>query len=79
MNILSLAGPHVILVRSLQIVGGNTVQQLSAVRLGRAFLEQGFQQVRRAHSRGYIVVRRSAEEIQSHLHGTAYGSSDEAI
>ena len=72
-------GEYMPVSRALQIVGGNTVQQLSAVRLGRAFLEQGFRQVRRAHSRGYIVVRRSAEEIQSHLHGTAYGSSDEAI
>jgi hypothetical protein len=46
------------------------------VRLGRAFMEQGFRQVRQAHSRGYVVVRRSAEEIQAHLRGMAYGEEE---
>lgn len=64
-------GEYMPVSRALQIVGGNTVQQLSAVRLGRAFMEQGFRQVRRAYSRGYIVVRRSAEEIQTRLRGLA--------
>ena len=65
-------GEYMPMSRALQIIGGNTVQQLSAVRLGRAFMEQGFRQVRQAHSRGYVVVRRSAEEIQSHLRSIAY-------
>ena len=67
------SGEYMPVSRALQIIGGNTVQQLSAVRLGRAFMEQGFRQVRQAHSRGYVVVRRSAEEIQVHLRGMAYG------
>ena len=53
--------------RAMHIVGGNTVQQLSSVRLGRAFMEQGFRQVRHAHSRGYVVVCRSAEEIKARM------------
>ena len=69
-------GEYMPVSRALQIIGGNTVQQLSAVRLGRAFMEQGFRQVRQAHSRGYVVVRRSPEEIQSHLRGMAYGGEE---
>ena len=69
-------GEYMPVSRALQIIGGNTVQQLSAVRLGRAFMEQGFRQVRQAHSRGYVVVRRSAEEIQAHLRGMAYGADE---
>ena len=69
-------GEYMPVSRALQIIGGNTVQQLSAVRLGRAFMEQGFRQVRQAHSRGYVVVRRSAEEIQSHLRGMVYGGEE---
>ena len=65
-------GEFMPVARALQIVGGNTVQHLSAVRLGRAFMEQGFRQVRLAHSRGYVVVLRSADEIQSHLNRMAY-------
>ena len=60
-------GEYMPVSRAMQIIGGNTVQQLSAVRLGRAFMEQGFRQVRQAHSRGYVVVRRSAEDIQARM------------
>lgn len=51
--------------RAMQIVGGNTVQQLSDVRLGRAFRDLGFACRRNSQGRGYIVVRRSAEEIKA--------------
>lgn len=57
--------------RALQIIGGNTTQKLSSVQLGRAFTEQGFKQVRRASSRGYIVVQRDANEIRSYLQQNA--------
>ena len=53
--------------RALQIVGGNMVHQLSAVRLGRAFTDLGFECRRTKTSRGYIVVQRSPEEIRSRL------------
>lgn len=61
--------------RALQIIGGNTAQQLSAIKLGRAFMDQGYRQVRNTNSRGYIVVQRSAEEIKSRMRALA--SDDE--
>ena len=57
--------------RALQIVGGNMVHQLSAVRLGRAFTDLGFECRRTKTSRGYIVVQRTAEEIKSRLRALA--------
>jgi len=57
--------------RALQIVGGNMTHQLSAIRLGRAFTDLGFEFRRTKSSRGYIVVQRSAEEIRSRLRGMA--------
>ena len=57
--------------RALQIVGGNMTHQLSAIRLGRAFTDLGFEFRRTKSSRGYIVVQRSAEEIRARLRGMA--------
>ena len=51
--------------RAMQIVGGNTVQTLSDVRLGRAFRDLGFACKRTCQGRGYIVVCRTAEEIKA--------------
>ena len=51
--------------RAMQIVGGNTVQTLSDVRLGRAFRDLGFACRRNSQGRGYIVVCRTAEEIKA--------------
>jgi hypothetical protein len=56
---------------AMQIVSGNLTQRLSSVNLGRAFMDQGYQQKRTSNSRGYIVVRRSAEEIQIRMHAVA--------
>ena len=56
-----------------QIVGGNTVQQLSDVRLGRAFRDLGFACRRNSQGRGYIVVCRTAEEIKARQHMLAAG------
>ena len=53
--------------RALQIVGGNMIHQISAVRLSRAFTDLGFMSKRTSSSRGFIVVQRSAEEIRSRL------------
>ena len=60
-------GEFMPVARALQIIGGNTSHQLSAVNLGRAFMEQGFSQTRLAHSRGYLVVQRQADEIKARL------------
>ena len=51
---------------ALQIVGSNITQKLSTVNLGRAFKTLGFEFRRTNAERGYIVVRRSAEEMRSH-------------
>ena len=50
---------------ALQIVGAGITQKLSTVMLGRAFVEQGFERRTSHNVRGYIVVRRSAEEMKS--------------
>ena len=50
--------------RALQIVSCNISQKLSAVYMGRAFAELGFRRVKWGGQRGYIVVLRTAEEIQ---------------
>ena len=38
---------------------------LSTVMLGRAFMEQGFEKKTYRNVRGYVVVRRSADEMHS--------------
>ena len=65
-------GEFMPVTRAMQIVSGNLTQRLSSVNLGRAFMDQGYRQKRTSDSRGYIVVRRSAEEIQSRMHAVAH-------
>jgi predicted P-loop ATPase len=50
--------------RALQIVSGNISQKVSTVMLGQAFAAQGYEYRRTNHSRGYIVVQRTAQEIR---------------
>ena len=50
--------------RAMQIIGSSSAQRLSPVYLGRAFVELGFQRVKSNGQRGYIVVQRTAAEIQ---------------
>ena len=50
--------------RALQIVSCNISQKLSPVYMGRAFAELGFRRVKWGGQRGYIVMLRTAEEIQ---------------
>ncbi len=50
---------------AIQIVGVGITQKLSTVMLGRAFIEQGFERKTYRNTRGYVVVRRSAEEMRS--------------
>ena len=58
-------GEFISVALALQIVGANITQKLSTVMLGRAFMEQGFQKKTYQRTRGYIVVRRSLEEMRS--------------
>jgi len=48
---------------ALQIIGSTLTQKLSAIMVGRAFKDMGFQSRKSNQVRGYIVVRRSSEEI----------------
>ena len=73
------AGEFMPVSRALQMIGGNTTHQLSALQLGRAFMDQGYCQVRRAHSRGYVVVCRSAEEIRARMHLLARENDDDRV
>ena len=58
-------GVFMSVARAMQIVSANISQKLSPVYLGRALGELGFQRVKFNGQRGYIVVPRTAEEIQS--------------
>ena len=62
---------------ALQIVGVGITQKLSTVALGRAFVELGFRKKTYHNTRGYIVVRRSAEEMRSMRAMMAQESTDE--
>ena len=61
---------------ALQIVGAGITQKLSTVMLGRAFVEQGFERRTSHNVRGYVVVRRSAEEMRSLRTAMASPASD---
>jgi len=58
-------GVFMSVARAMQLVSANISQKLSAVYLGRAFGELGFRRVKYQGQRGYIVVQRSSDEIQS--------------
>ena len=64
-------GEFMPVARAMQIIGGNTTQKLSPVMIGRAFTELGYECRRTNHSRGYIVVQRSALEIKERMKGMA--------
>ena len=57
-------GVFMSVARAMQLVSANISQKLSPVCLGRALGEQGFRRVKYQGQRGYIVVLRTAEEIQ---------------
>ena len=61
---------------AMQIVGAGITQKLSTVSLGRAFVEQGFERRTFRNVRGYVVVRRSAEEMRSLRQAMAGGEYD---
>ena len=69
-------GEYMPVARALQIIGGSTTQKLSAVNIGRAFMDQGYKQLRRAYSRGYVVVQRDAQEIHTRLQMMATVTDD---
>lgn len=62
---------------AMQIIGIGITQKLSTVSLGRAFVEQGFQRKTYRNTRGYIVIRRTAEEMRSVRFLMAHDSTPE--
>ena len=60
-------GEFMPVARAMQIIGGNTTQKQSAVMIGRAFMELGYECRRTNHSRGYLVVQRSGLEIKERM------------
>ena len=67
-------GEFVSVAYALQLVSANISQKLSTVALGRAFVNQGFQKKTYRNVRGYVVVRRSAEEMLSIRRLMAHGA-----
>ena len=57
-------GEFISVALALQIVGAGITQKLSTVMLGRAFMEQGFEKKTYRNVRGYVVVRRSVDEMR---------------
>ena len=67
-------GEFISVAMAMQIVGANITQKLSCVMIGRAFRELGFQSRKSGSIRGYVVVRRSAEEMRSMRYQMAQGA-----
>ena len=60
--------------RAIQIIGCGISQKLSAVNVGRAFVDLGFQRVRTKNCRGFIVVQRTGDEIKAYQHSILIGA-----
>ena len=69
-------GEFISAAMALQIIGANITQKLSKEMVSRAFTSLGFQSRRTSKYRGYIVVRRSAEEMRSLRYQLAYASPE---
>ncbi len=61
--------------RAIQLIGYGISQKLSATKVGLAFYEQGFERVRYRGIRGYLVVQRTADEMQAYQKGVVLGGS----
>ena len=64
--------------RAIQLVGTGISQKLNPTRVGLAFNELGFQRVRYHGIRGYLVIQRTAEEMQAYQKGIILGADTEA-
>ena len=59
-------GVFVSVARAIQVMGACLAQKLSSVAVSRAFRNLGFKAARTPHSRGFIAMPRSAEEIKAY-------------
>jgi predicted P-loop ATPase len=71
-------GEFMSVARAMQIVSANISQKLSAVYLGRALGELGFQRVKYNGVRGYVVVCRSGDEIHAAQQSMAMQAEQES-
>ena len=55
--------------RAIQIIGTGISQKLNPTRVGLSFNELGFQRVRYHGIRGYLVIQRTAEDMQAYQKG----------
>ena len=59
-------GTFMSVARALQIISNGISQKLSSTSTGRAFSDLGFKRVRTNSSRGFIVICRTADEMQAY-------------
>lgn len=59
-------GEFVSVARAMQIIGCNITQKLSSQKISKAFGDLGFNRLRTKHSRGFIAIIRTAEEIRNY-------------
>ena len=59
-------GEFVSVARAMQIIGCNITQKLSSQKISKAFGDLGFNRLRTKHSRGFVAIIRTAEEIRNY-------------
>ncbi len=63
--------------RAIQIIGTGISQKLSATKVGMAFFDLGFERKRYHGIRGYLVVERTAVEIEAYQKGISLDKAPE--
>ena len=71
------SGVFMTVARAIQIIGIYISQKLSAIHVGRAFTELGFQRKRLHKERGYLVEIRTSEEIAQFERRQALDAEDD--
>ena len=61
-------GIFVSVARAIQVMGVGLSQKVNSVAVSRAFRSLGFQGARTTHSRGFIAMPRTADEIKAYQH-----------
>lgn len=69
-------GEFVSVARAMQIIGCNITQKLSSQKIGKAFGDLGFNRLRTKHSRGFVAIIRTAEEIRNYQISLGIDASD---
>ncbi len=67
-------GIFMTVARAMQLIGSGISQKLNSVYVGRAFMDLGFKRVRNHSERGYLVIVRTAKEIEQYQQRLATSS-----